>query len=443
MSGAKFLTDFTKGLSKGDGPKSLIPTSVRSASHNLAMCWEIDDWSRWRQTAKEIKQYTLANLDNLLVQFEQQLESKGIKVIWAEDADEANREILKIVQKYDAHLAVKGKSMVSEEIELNHFLSEHGVESLETDLGEFIVQLDGTRPSHIVTPALHLSAAEIGDLFERKLGERNSAGHEELTQIARRQLREKFVNADIGFSGVNFGVAETGTLCLCENEGNIGLSTSSPKVHIAMMGIEKLVPRLDDLPLFLNMLPRMGTGQKLTSYVHFINGPAEGTELYLVLIDNNRTRALADVEFRGILRCIRCGLCMNNCPVFRHVGGWAYGWVYPGPLGAVLVPQLLGIKTAWELPFACTLCGACGSICPVKIDLNHLILHQRRRAIESKTHAKKLTDTIMWSTFALIATNKFLFSSAMFFVKLGIKIAPFLPIKFGKLKAWMDGRDLP
>jgi L-lactate dehydrogenase complex protein LldF len=443
MSGAKFLTDKTKSLYKGDGPRSLVSTSLHSASNNLRVCWEIDEWVRWRNEASEIKRYVLSNLDILLGQFIERLESKGVKVICAKDAEEANREILAIINRHGAKLAVKGKSMVSEEIELNHFLGERGITSYETDLGEFIVQLAGTRPSHIVTPALHLSAAEIGKLFEDKLGESNSAGHEELTQIARRQLRSKFIESEIGFSGVNFGIAETGTLCICENEGNIGLSTSSPKVHIAMMGIEKLLPRLDDLPLFLNMLARMGTGQKLTTYTHFVNGVAAGTELYLVLVDNGRTRALGDVEFREILKCMRCGLCMNNCPVFRQVGGWAYGWIYPGPLGIVLTPELLGIETAWELPFACSLCGACGSICPAKIDLNHLILRQRRRSIEKKTHGRKLTEILMWKFFSFGASNKYIFRAMMFCVRMGIRLAPFLPIKFGKLKAWTKRRNLP
>ncbi|MDR2346518.1 MAG: lactate utilization protein [Planctomycetaceae bacterium] len=443
MTGAKFLKEKTRSLYKGDGPRSLVSTSLQSASNNLSVCWTIEEWIQWRQSASEIKRYVLSNLDILLEQFIEQLESKGVKVICAKDADEANKKILEIINQHNAKLAVKGKSMVSEEIDLNHFLESNGITSCETDLGEFIVQLSGTRPSHIVTPALHLSASEIGKLFEEKLGESNSAGHEELTKIARRQLRSKFISSEIGFSGVNFGIAETGTLCICENEGNIGLSTSSPKVHIAMMGIEKLLPRLVDLPLFLNMLARMGTGQRLTSYTHFVNGPAAGTELYVVLVDNGRTRALADSEFSEILKCIRCGLCMNNCPVFRQVGGWAYGWIYPGPLGIVLTSEMLGIETAWELPFACSLCGACGSICPVKIDLNHLILKQRRNVIEKNTHGRKLTETIMWKIFSFGARHQYVFKTMMFFVRLGIRIAPYLPFKFGKLKAWMDGRELP
>ncbi|MDR1142377.1 MAG: lactate utilization protein [Planctomycetaceae bacterium] len=443
MSGAEFLVKETKGLSEANGPKSLMPTSLRSAEGNLNVCWAINDWTRWRQSAHDIKQYVLANLDTLLEQFATKLEAKGIKVLWAADAAEANNLILDLAKKYNAKTAVKGKSMVSEEIGLNHFLEQHGIKALETDLGEYIVQLAGQRPTHIVTPALHLSASEIGQLFADKLGEKYTAVHEELTAIARKRLRQEFIQADLGFSGVNFGIAETGTLALVENEGNIGLSTSSPNVHIALMGLEKIIPRLDDLPLFLNMLPRMGTGQKLTSYVHLFNGPAPGREMYLILVDNGRINALKDPEFREILQCIRCGLCMNNCPVYRHVGGWAYGWVYPGPLGSVLVPQLLGIKTAWKLPFACSLCGACSSICPVKIDLAHFLVRLRKKAVQAKTPAGNWIETLTWRNYAFWMQTGFRFRFLMRFVKLGIQAAPFLPWHPDKLGAWTRGRTLP
>ena len=443
MSGAEFLVKETKGLSEANGPKALLPTSLRSAEQNLNICWSLEQWSQWRQTASDIKAYTLANLDTLLETFVEKLMAKGVKVLWAADADEANRLTLDIAKRHNVKTAVKAKSMVSEEIGLNHFLAEHGIEAIETDLGEYIVQLADQRPTHIVTPALHLSAAEIGQLFADKLGEKFTPVHEELTAIARKRLRQKFIDADLGFSGVNFGVAETGTLCLVENEGNIGLSTSAPKVHVAFMGIEKILPRLDDLPLFLNMLPRMGTGQKLTTYVHLFNGPAEGREMYLILVDNGRTKALADPEFRQILHCMRCGLCMNNCPVYRLVGGWAYGWVYPGPLGDVLVPQLVGMDKAWRLPFACSLCGACSAICPVKIDLAHLHVALRRKAVEAGTPAGNFIETTIWKSYAFWMRSGFRFRTLMKFVKLGIRIAPFLPWHPDKLGQWTRGRTLP
>ncbi len=447
MSGAAFLVEETKKLSEAAGPKSLLPTSLRSAESNLNVCWAIDDWPQWRQQAHDIKAYTLAHLDTLLEQFIERVAARGIHVHFAVDADEANRIVLDIAQKNNVKSAVKAKSMVSEEIGLNHFLEKNGIEALETDLGEYIVQLAGQRPSHIVTPALHLSAADVGRLFADKLGKPFTAEHQELTAIARKKLRQKFIEADLGFSGVNFGVAETGNLCLIENEGNIGLSTSAPRIHIAFMGIEKLIPRLDDLPLFLNMLPRMGTGQKLTSYTHLFTGPEPGREMHLVLVDNGRTKALADPEFREILQCIRCGLCMNNCPVYRQVGGWAYGWVYPGPLGSVLVPQLLGIQKAWKLPFACSLCGACSSICPVKIDLAHHIVKGRRRAVEAGTPAGNIWETITWRGYAFGMQRAFRFRIVLGAIKLGIRLlslgVPVLPYLPGKLGAWTRGRALP
>ncbi|MGL4594175.1 MAG: lactate utilization protein B [Thermoguttaceae bacterium] len=445
MSGAPFLVDETKGLSEAKGPQSLMPTSLRSAEHNLSVCWAIPDWPKWRQSAKEVKNFVLANLDSLLEQFVQKLEAKGVTVLWAEDAEEANQLVLELAKKHDVTRAVKAKSMVSEEIGLNHFLEANGIQALETDLGEYIVQLAGQRPTHIVTPALHLSAAEIGQLFSEKIGEPFTAVHEELTAIARKKLRKEFIEADLGFSGVNFGIAETGTLCLIENEGNIGLSTSSPRVHIALMGIEKILPRLDDLPLFLNMLPRMGTGQKLTTYAHLFNGPAPGRTMYLILIDNGRTKALADEPFHEILRCIRCGLCMNNCPVYRHVGGWAFGWVYPGPLGSVLVPELLGIEKTWKLPLACSLCGACSSICPVKIDLAHLIVRERRKAVKHRPRLPvgNFMESMTWNQFAFWMQTGFRFSTLMRFIKGGIRVAPFLPYHPDKLGAWTRGRCLP
>jgi L-lactate dehydrogenase complex protein LldF len=443
MPGAEFLISETKGLSEAHGPKSLLPTSLKSTNVSLNLCWGIKQWSTWRQQAHDIKHYVLEHLDTLLEEFTGHLERKGVHILWAADADEANQMVLDIAQKHNVKTAVKAKSMVSEEIGLNHFLEQHGIEALETDLGEYIVQLTGKRPTHIVTPALHLSASEIGHLFEEKIGEKYTDKHEELTMIARRKLRQKFVEADMGFSGVNFGIAESGTLCLIENEGNIGLSTSSPRVHVALMGIEKLLPRLADLPLFLNMLPRMGTGQKLTSYTHLFNGPAEGREMYLILVDNGRTKALADPEFRQILQCVRCGLCMNHCPVYRQVGGWAYGWVYPGPLGAVLVPMMLGVETAWKLPFACSLCGACSSICTVKIELAHSIVKLRRRAVKAGTPAGNLLQTVIWKNYAFWMRSDRRFRLTMFGVKTGIRVAPFLPYHPNMLGAWTRGRTLP
>lgn len=441
--GAAFLSAETKGLSEPHGSQALASSSERSARHNLDLCWRLEDWPVWRRAAHEVKASTIARLDTLLDTFSTKLEAKGIRVLWAKDAAEANEYIVRIANERGVRTVVKAKSMVSEELELNHALAEAGIEALETDLGEYIVQLAGQRPTHIVTPALHLSAAEIGQLFAEKLGEPYTAEHEELTLIARKHLRAKFVAADMGISGINFGIADTGSFALVENEGNIGLSTTAPKLHIALMGIEKLIPSADYLPLFLNMLPRMGTGQALTSYVHLFNGPVDGREMIVILIDNGRTNILRQQEFRRALHCIRCGLCLNNCPVYRHVGGWAYGWVYPGPIGTILTPHFVGMKVAGILPFACSLCAACSQICTVRIDIAHQIVRLREKAVHEPSPARSWIDRIIWKTFAFGMQSALRFKILMFLTKWVIRIAPFLPWHPDKLGEWTRGRALP
>jgi L-lactate dehydrogenase complex protein LldF len=443
FQGAEFLTANTHGLREPAGSKSLATCSERSAKHNTEITDAIPQWQTWRQTAHDIKAYTIAHLDTLLEEFVAKLEAKGITVLWARDAEEANRHVMELAREHQVKTVVKAKSMVSEELELNHALESMGIRSLETDLGEYIVQLAGQRPTHVVTPALHLSAAEIGELFAEKLNEPKTEEHESLTRIARKHLREHFVHADMGLSGVNFGIVETGSFCVIENEGNIGLSTTAPKVHVALMGIEKLIPRLADLPLFLNMLPRIGTGQKLTSYAHLFHGPTPGRKMYLVVVDNGRTHVLADPKAHKTLHCIRCGTCLNNCPVYRQVGGWAYGWVYPGPIGSVLNPQLKGLKEAGKLPFASSLCGACSEICPVKIDLAHQLVHLRHRAVEEESPAKSWFDRLTWKGFAWGMKGPLRYRLTMAAVKLGVRLAPLLPWKPGQLGQWTRGRSLP
>lgn len=441
--GAAFLKEETKGLAEPKGSLSLALSAESSEKKSLELCWGIEAWPQWRQIAHDVKAYTLAHLDELLVQFTDHLAEKGVTVLWAKDAQEANELILDIAKQNNVKTVVKGKSMVSEELELNKALESIGVKALETDLGEFIVQLTGKRPTHIVTPATHLSAEEIGHIFEDKLGETFTAEHEALTMIARRRLRQEFISADMGISGVNFGIADTGDFCLVENEGNIGLSTTCPKIHVALMGIEKLLPKIDYLPLFLNMLPRMGTGQKLTSYTHLFCGPTEGRKMYLVLLDNGRTNALAQPEHRKVLHCIRCGVCMARCPVYRQVGGWAYGWVYPGPLGAVLTPQLLGIEKAGKLPFASSLCGACSQICPVKVDLAHQLIRLRNKAIINKSPANSKLDKLTWFGFSIMMAKSWRYRLGMLGIKIGIRLAPFLPYHPWLLGRWTRGRAIP
>jgi L-lactate dehydrogenase complex protein LldF len=349
------------------------------------------DWELLRERARSIKAHTLDHLDYYLEQFAANVERRGGRVFFASDAAEANRYITDVARERNIRLAVKGKSMLTEEIELNRALQAAGIEALETDLGEYIIQLAGERPSHILAPAIHKTRGDVVELFNRKLMVQCPDDVEMITALARRILRERFAEAGMGVTGVNFAVAESGTLALVENEGNIRLSTSLPRVHVALMGIEKLVPRLADLDVFLALLPRSASGQKMSSYVSLLTGvknsaDEEGPEeLHVVILDNGRIKTLADPQLRESLYCIRCGACLNICPVYQKIGGHAYGWVYPGPIGAVLTPQLAGRQQAADLPFASSLCGACKDACPLKINIPDMLLHLRREIKENAT----------------------------------------------------------
>ena len=341
----------------------------------------------WRDFAAQVKAHVLSRLDRYLEEAEARLLEKGAVVHFAEGPEDAHRILGEIVKKEGVRLAVKAKSMLTEELGLNAFLASQGVEVWETDLGEFIIQLAEEPPSHIVGPAIHKSLEEIRALFAEHLGTPKDASPEELAAAARRFLREKFLSAELGISGGNFLVAETGTLVLVENEGNIRLSTSLPRVHVAFVGIEKLLPRLEDLAVFLPLLARAATGQPIGTFVSLIEGPKrpgepDGPEvLHVVFVDHGRTAALADDEAHVVLRCIRCGACLNACPVYRQTGGHPYGFVYSGPIGKVLAPALLGPKDAYPLYHASTLCGACAEVCPVKIPIPKLLLTWRERAV--------------------------------------------------------------
>lgn len=355
----------------------------------LAAARSVSNWEGLRSEARRIKDETLLHLDKYLEEFTARAESAGARIHWARDGAEANEIVKRIVRERNGRLVVKSKSMTTEEIHLNAALEAVGVEALETDLGEYIIQLAGETPSHIIAPAIHKTRYQIADLFVEKLGIAPTEDIATLTATARAVLRGKFAAADIGVSGVNFGVAETGTILILENEGNIRLTTSVPKTHIAVMGIEKVIPRFADLEVFLKLLPRSGTGQHLTSYQSLITGTkrtadAEGPdELHILLLDNGRSKMLAHPTTRQSLACIRCGACLNACPVYQQIGGHAYGSVYPGPIGAVITPQLIGLKKASQLPYASSLCGACREVCPVKIDIPELLLHLRAEIAES------------------------------------------------------------
>ncbi len=348
-----------------------------------------------RDLGRDIKASTLAELDQQLARLADSVERVGGEVHWAADAAEARQIIVALTKRYQATRVVKSKSMTTEEISLNQALEGAGVETVETDLGEYIIQLADEAPFHIIAPALHKTREEVTELFMEKLGSRRLETREELTQEARKILRDAFRGADLGISGVNFAVAETGTIAVVENEGNARLSTSLPRVHVAVMGMEKVIPDLSSLSVFLKILARSATGQKMSSYVSCITGPKRQDEedgpeaFHLVIQDNGRSRLLADPELRESLRCIRCGACLNICPVYRHAGGHSYGWVYSGPIGAVITPSFVGREQASALPFASSLCGACRDVCPVRINLPRMLLAQRRKIVtESDTGSK-------------------------------------------------------
>jgi L-lactate dehydrogenase complex protein LldF len=360
----------------------------------LAAARGLHNWEELRTEAQAIKGDVLLHLAEYLEAFVANAEKRGARIHWARDAAEANGIVCRLVDERGARKLVKSKSMVTEEIHLNHALEARGVEIIETDLGEYIIQLAGEPPSHIIVPAIHKTKSQISELFTEKLGIERTDDVDQLTAAARKVLRRRFAAADIGISGVNFGIAETGTILILENEGNIRLTTSLPKTHIALMGIEKILPRFTDLDVFLKLLPRSGTGQQLTTYQSLITGIKrragdEGPdELHIVLLDNGRSRMLAHPVTRQGLACIRCGACLNACPVYQQIGGHAYGSVYPGPIGAVITPQLIGLDRAAQLPYASSLCGACREVCPVKIDIPALLLHLRAEIAGQKSEVR-------------------------------------------------------
>ena len=443
LDGAEFLTPLTKGLAEPHAPAALGVNTEKSAKGNRAVTDAIPQFQDWRESARQIKTYALANLDKLLVQFERNITARGATVLWAKDAAEANQYILDIARENKVKSVVKSKSMVTEEMELNKVLEEGGIRAVETDLGEYIVQLAGQRPVHIVTPAIHMSVADVGRLFADKLNEPYTVKHEELTAMARKHLRNEYLQAGMGISGCNFAVADTGTVVVIENEGNAGLSTATPPVHVVLMGIEKILPSIDYLPVFLNLLPRSGTGQKLTAYTHLIHGPAPGRKLYVIILDNGRSNVLEDPAAWRALHCIRCGACLNNCPVYRRAGGWAYGWVYPGPIGSILTPHLLGMRKAGILPFASSLCGACAEVCPVKIDIPHQLVHLRHRAVNEPSPMKSFSERMMWLAWSWAMAGPLRYKMTMWGVRVGVRMAKFLPWHPGKLGAWTRGRELP
>jgi L-lactate dehydrogenase complex protein LldF len=407
-----------------------------------------------RQIGNAIKRRALSQLPQLLEQLEKKCTRNGIQVHWAETTMEANQQVLRIMNAHQATHMVKGKSMVSEEMGLNEFLQKKGIDVVETDLGEFIIQLNDEKPSHIIVPAIHKNKQQIAKIFHQKLPDTPYTENvEELNAIARRTLRQKFYNAQVGLSGVNFAVAETGTLCLVENEGNGRMSTTVPPVHIAVMGLEKVVAKLADIPPMLRLLTGSATGQLITTYVNMITSPRKGDEkdgpkeVHLIILDNGRSAILADPQLRQTLQCIRCGTCLNHCPVYTRIGGHAYGFVYPGPIGKILNPQVEGLRKAGELAMASSLCEACAEVCPVKIPIPQLLRRLRAESyakdslttVKDGGYKKNLLETIEWKAWQLMNTHPQLQAIGHKIIgRLGARIP-----KIGPLKQWTRYRTAP
>jgi len=351
---------------------------------------QYSDLEKAKRFTANLKHKVINDLDKYLIEFEKNFLSRGGKVVWAQNKKEALKEILAILKKHEAKVIVKSKSMTTEEIGLNEFLKRHKIESIETDLGEYIVQVAGEKPYHIVTPAMHKSKEEIAKLFNKKFGISKESTPEEMTAFVRNLLREKFIGADAGITGANFLVADTGSVALTENEGNGMMSISFPRVHIVVAGIEKLIPSLEDLHILWPLLASHGTGQDISVYNSVISGPRQDDEkdgpeeMYVILLDNNRTEVLRQVKQRRALSCIRCGACLNACPVYKNIGGHSYGTTYSGPIGSVISPFMRGFNDFKHLSFASSLCGACTEICPVKINLHELLLYNRNETVKRK-----------------------------------------------------------
>jgi L-lactate dehydrogenase complex protein LldF len=400
----------------------------------------VPEWELLRELASQVKAHTLSRLADYLEMFEKNALRLGAKVHWAADAAEHNAIVLSILEERGAKRLVKSKSMLTEECHLNQYLINHGIEVVDTDLGERIVQLAEEPPSHIVLPAIHKKKEEIGTLFHHFLKtEAGASDPKYLTEAARGHLREKFLAAEVGLTGVNFAIAETGGVVVCTNEGNADLGASLPPVHIACMGVEKLIPRAADLGVFLRLLARSATGQPITSYTSHFHGPRPGSELHLVIVDNGRSGLLASKVHRRSLSCIRCGACMNTCPVFRRSGGHSYDATVPGPIGSVLAPAKDPSRYA-SLPFASSLCGSCSDVCPVKIDLHHqLFLWRQELSKQGLTPAPKRLASRVGS---FVLRHPALYRAAGWFTRALGRWLP-RPLLYPGFNAWGRQRELP
>ena len=371
-----------KALANDNLSEALKKATSQLVSRRSTAFSSLEDAENLRDIARNTKMKILHNLEDNLLKFEKSLQKNGSHVHWAKDAEEANNVVIEIAQKQAVKKIVKSKSMLSEEIHLNTALIKAGLQVVETDLGEYIVQLAGDKPSHIIAPIIHMTREDVGNLMHDRLSVPFSDEPEVLTRIARRKLRQEFLDADMGITGANFGVVETGSICLVTNEGNARMVTTLPKIHVVLIGIEKLVATFEDLNRFLKLLARSATGQKLSVYTSIIQGPGKGTEtgpeeVHVVLVDNGRSGMLGG-DLAESLACIRCGACLNVCPIYKNIGGHAYGDTYAGPIGSIITPGLRGLAQWHELPAASTLCGACKEVCPVRIDIPKMLLKLRQ-----------------------------------------------------------------
>ncbi len=405
-----------------------------NASHGL------DEWENLREVAKQIKTHTIDKLDFYLKEFEKNAKEKGLHVHWAKDAKEHNEIVLKLLLSHGAKMLVKSKSMLTEECHLNPYLEKNGIEVIDTDLGERIVQFRNEAPSHIVLPAIHLKKQDVGKTFEKFLKtKKDNCDPTYLTRAARKHLREIFLDADASLTGVNFGVAETGGIVVCTNEGNADLGSSLPKLHIASMGIEKIIPRLKDLSIFTRLLARSATGQPITSYTSHFHAPIEGGEIHIIIVDNGRSDLIQNEDFKQSLHCVRCGACMNTCPVYRRSGGHSYGYIIPGPIGSTLGASndLHANKT---LPFACTLCASCSNICPSKIDIQDQLYKHRQHVVAAGLLGAKKHTILKVASWVMKHPSLLDFSG-----KMARAIVPKLPrsILYSKVNVWGKKRELP
>lgn len=401
---------------------------------------DIPEWENLRELASGIKDNVLSNLDFYLVEFEKNAIKNGIKIHWAKDAEEHNQILLSILKEKDCTTIVKSKSILTEECHLNPYLEENGVEVVDTDLGERIVQFLNQPPSHIVLPAIHLKKEHISEVFHEKLQtEKGNNDPYYLTQAARKHLREKFLAAKVAITGVNFGVAETGEFVVCTNEGNADMGVHLADTHIACMGIEKLIPKREHLGVFLRLLARSATGQSITNYNSHFRSPSEGKEIHIILLDNGRTKQLGREKFRNSLKCIRCGACMNTCPIYRRSGGYSYDSVVPGPIGSILSPGI-DLKKHSSLPFASTLCGSCSDVCPVKINIHEQLYEWRQEitkaqsSINAKSIAMKIANGIFSTPYVYKLSGQIMRGS--------LKILP-QSVTYSNLNIWGKERDLP